>query len=143
MTRPFVTDEDCRAPTIQPPSTAQPEPAENQAAGSSLLPPSQQVMFTRAKFSRFEILPPVLCTRRVYIQVAFLLLIGLIIFLVRMMSAMRGTFLHYHLESDTDGELIILPVEFAQSHRAACLDGSPPAYYYRQSKMSSSNIFCD
>ncbi|KAK7108162.1 hypothetical protein V1264_015948 [Littorina saxatilis] len=90
-------------------------------------------MFTRAKFSRFELLPPVLCTRRVYVQVAFLLLIGLVIFLVRMMSAMRGTFVHYHLESDTDGELVILPTEFAQKRGAVCLDGSPPAYYYRQS----------
>ena len=68
-------------------------------------------------------------------QVAFLLLIGLIIFLVRMMSAMRGTFVHYHLESDTDGELVILPVEFAKKRGAVCLDGSPPAYYYRQSKI--------
>ena len=98
-------------------------------------------MFTRAKFSRFEVLPPVLCTRRLYVQVAFLLLIGLIIFLVRMMSAMRGTFVHYHLESDTDGELVILPAEFAKKRGAACLDGSPPAYYYRQSKIWTLVVF--
>nr|KAG5699381.1 hypothetical protein BaRGS_008289 [Batillaria attramentaria] len=49
------------------------------------------------------------------------------------MSAMRHTFVQYHLETDTDGELVILPTEFAQARGALCLDGSPPAYYYRQS----------
>lgn len=127
MTRPFLSEEECRAPTSQPMMCAE--------TVTDLPPPPQQMMFTRAKFSRFEVLPPVLCTRRVYVQVAFLLLIGLIIFLVRMMSAMRGTFVHYHLESDTDGELVILPVEFAKKRGAVCLDGSPPAYYYRQSKI--------
>ena len=41
--------------------------------------------------------------------------------------------MHVHLESDTDGELVILPSHFAKSRGAVCLDGSPPAYFYRQS----------
>ncbi|XP_076444402.1 uncharacterized protein LOC143282639 [Babylonia areolata] len=138
MTRPFLTEEECRAPTDD--SAAAREGGEEAEETTALVPPlppppQDNTMFTtRAKFSRFEVLPPVLCTRRVYVQVGCLLLVGLVIFLVRMIAVMRGTFVHYHLETDTDGELVILPSDFARkSGGAACLDGSPPAYYYRQS----------
>ncbi|KAK7486588.1 hypothetical protein BaRGS_00022113 [Batillaria attramentaria] len=103
------------------------------SARQPLLSIPQSKMYAPAKFSRFQVLPPVLCTRRVYMQVACVLFVALIVFLVRAMSAMRHTFVQYHLETDTDGELVILPTEFAQARGALCLDGSPPAYYYRQS----------
>lgn len=101
----------------------------------STVPGTKQIMtYQPVRFSPFQVLPPVLCTRRLYIQLICLLVVGLVVFLVRAMASMRLTFVQYHLESDTDGELVILPAEFAHSRGALCLDGSPPAYYYRQSK---------
>ena len=49
------------------------------------------------------------------------------------MSDIRLTFVHYHMESDTDAELVTLPKSYASERGAFCLDGSPPAYYFRPS----------
>lgn len=105
---------------------------EDKASNTQSVPPI--IMFQPTRFSRFQVLPPVLCTRRLYIHVIVLLFVGLLVLLLRTIASMRLAFVHYHLESDTDGELVILPEEFTQSKGAFCLDGSPPAYYYRQSK---------
>jgi hypothetical protein len=40
----------------------------------------------------------------------------------------------YHMASDTDGELVLLPADFATTRGAHCLDGSAPGYYIRYGK---------
>jgi hypothetical protein len=50
----------------------------------------------------------------------------LLIMVIRMVSNMRVIFVQYHMASDTDGELVLLPADFARTRGAHCLDGSAP-----------------
>lgn len=72
--------------------------------------------------------------QRIYVQLIGFLIFVLLIAVIRMISNMRVVFVQYHMASDTDGELVLLPVEFAASRGAFCLDGSPPGYYIRYGK---------
>ncbi|XP_041354310.1 pectin acetylesterase 5-like [Gigantopelta aegis] len=92
-----------------------------------------------SQMHRPHLLPPIVCSRRLYIQISFLLILLLIFFLLRTLSNMRVVFVHFHMESDTDGELVILPEELAQQRGAFCLDGSPPGFYMRHGSVSAEN----
>jgi hypothetical protein len=48
---------------------------------------------------------------------------------VHVLQNMRVIFVQYHMASDTDGELVLLPADFATTRGAHCLDGSAPGYY--------------
>ncbi|XP_033741599.1 pectin acetylesterase 5-like [Pecten maximus] len=77
-------------------------------------------------------LSPISCTcRRFYVQICLLLVIVVLVVLIRAISNVRVMFEEYHMASDTDGELVVLPQRFAQSRSAFCLDGSAPGYYIR------------
>ncbi|XP_005111140.1 pectin acetylesterase 5 [Aplysia californica] len=97
--------------------------------------------FVPVTVSRPQVLPPLFTSRRLYVHIFLLLIIVLILVVVRFMSHVRLTFVHYHMESDTDAELVTLPKSFAREKGAFCLDGSPPAYYYRPSPIISSNLW--
>lgn len=77
--------------------------------------------------------------QRIYVQLIGFLIFVLLIAVIRMISNMRVVFVQYHMASDTDGELVLLPVEFAASRGAFCLDGSPPGYYIRYGKSPNIN----
>lgn len=72
--------------------------------------------------------------QRIYVQLISFLVFILLIMVIRMVSNMRVVFVQYHMDSDTDGELVLLPADFATTRGAHCLDGSPPGYYIRYGK---------
>ena len=84
---------------------------------------------------------PLFSTKRLIIYA--ILIMGVIILLVilRLLSQIRLTFVQYHMESDTDAELVTLPKSFSRQRGAYCLDGSPPAYYFRPSPILSSKLW--
>ena len=91
-----------------------------------------------------HLLPPLFSAKRIYFHVILLLFIVLLLCVIRFMTEIRGTFLHYHAESDTDLELVTVPKSFAKDRGAFCIDGSPPAYYFRPSELYSQDInFCN
>ena len=99
-------------------------------------PASMTYKLNPSQMHRPHLLPPIVCSRRLYIQISFVLIVLLIFFLLRTLSNMRVVFVHFHMESDTDGELVILPEELAQQRGAFCLDGSPPGFYMRHGMFS-------
>ncbi|CAL1544717.1 unnamed protein product, partial [Lymnaea stagnalis] len=88
------------------------------------------MVFVPVRFSRPQLVPPLLCSRRLYVHLALLMVIICMLALIRLMSQVKVNFVHYHLESDPDAELVTLPSVYANSRGAFCLDGSPPAYYF-------------
>ncbi|KAH9525098.1 Pectin acetylesterase 5 [Bulinus truncatus] len=97
---------------------------------------SSAMHFVPYKFSRPQLIPPLICSRRLYVHLSLLLVIILMLGVIRLMSRVKVSFVHFHLESDSDAELVTLPHDFANSRGAFCIDGSPPAYYYRPSLLS-------
>lgn len=99
-------------------------------------PPQSCMMFVPAKVSiqRPHLLMPTFTLRRCYIQLVCAVFLVLMVLIIRMLSNVRNTFVSFHADSDTDGELVVLPEEFAQKRGALCLDGSPAGYYIRQGK---------
>ena len=95
---------------------------------------ADSMAFVPVRISRPQLLPPVLCSRRFYVYLLLLVLIILILCVVRLVSQIKVTFVHMHLESDGDLERVTLPRSFSEPRGARCLDGSPPAYYFRPSK---------
>lgn len=77
--------------------------------------------------------------QRIYVQLICFLVFVLLIMVIRMVTNMRVVFVQYHMASDTDGELVLLPADFAASQGAYCLDGSPPGYYIRYGKSPNIN----
>lgn len=77
--------------------------------------------------------------QRIYVQLISFLVFILLIMVIRMVSNMRVVFVQYHMDSDTDGELVLLPADFATTRGAHCLDGSPPGYYIRYGKSPNIN----
>lgn len=55
-----------------------------------------------------------------------------LVFLFRVLLNIKPMFVNYHNESDTDGELVVVPYEYAKQRSAFCLDGSAPGYYFRK-----------
>ncbi|XP_013416559.1 pectin acetylesterase 5 isoform X2 [Lingula anatina] len=55
-----------------------------------------------------------------------------LVILLRALLNLRPTFISFHVASDIDGELVVVPKDFAEARRAACLDGSPPGFYIRK-----------
>ncbi|GFO43540.1 pectin acetylesterase [Plakobranchus ocellatus] len=104
-------------------------------------PSTDNMAFVPVKISRPQLLPPVLCSRRFYVYLLLLLVIVLILVVVRLVSQIKVTFVHLHLESDGDLERVTLPRSFSDSRGARCLDGSPPAYYFRPSPVVSVNYW--
>lgn len=102
-------------------------------------PPQSCMMFVPAKVSiqRPHLLMPTFTLRRCYIQLVCAVFLVLMVLIIRMLSNVRNTFVSFHADSDTDGELVVLPEEFAQKRGALCLDGSPAGYYIRQGRGSS------
>ncbi|GFS26908.1 pectin acetylesterase 5-like isoform X1 [Elysia marginata] len=97
-------------------------------------PTADSMAFVPVRISRPQLLPPVLCSRRFYVYLLLLVLIVAILCVVRLVSQIKVTFVHMHLESDGDLERVTLPKSFSEPRGARCLDGSPPAYYFRPSK---------
>ena len=95
---------------------------------------ADSMAFVPVRISRPQLLPPVLCSRRFYVYLLLLVLIVLILCVVRLVSQIKVTFVHMHLESDGDLERVTLPRSFSEPRGARCLDGSPPAYYFRPSE---------
>lgn len=94
------------------------------------------MMFVPAKVSiqRPHLLMPTFTLRRCYIQLVCAVFLVLVVLIIRMLSNVRTTFVSFHADSDTDGELVVLPEEFVQKRGALCLDGSPAGYYIRQGR---------
>lgn len=85
-------------------------------------------------------LSPISCTcRRFYVQVCVLVVLVVLLVLIRTISNVREIFGEYHMASDTDGELVVLPKQFARSRGAYCLDGSAPGYYIRYGQFPGSS----
>lgn len=82
-------------------------------------------------FQRPQVKPLSCGCQRIYVQLMFFLVFVLLIIVIRMVTNMRVVFVQYHMDSDTDGELVLLPVQFAANRGAHCLDGTPPGYYIR------------
>ncbi|KAK3763321.1 hypothetical protein RRG08_021144 [Elysia crispata] len=102
---------------------------------------ADSMAFVPVRISRPQLLPPVLCSRRFYVYLLLLVLIILILCVVRLVSQIKVTFVHMHLESDGDLERVTLPRSFSEPRGARCLDGSPPAYYFRPSPVVSVNYW--
>lgn len=96
--------------------------------------PATDMAFAPSRGARSRLRVSVFCTRRLYIHLAILVMVIFILAIIRLMTQVRVTFVHYHMDSDADAELVNLPLSFSTVRGAYCLDGSPPAYYYRLSK---------
>uniref|UniRef100_A0A2C9LBW4 Pectin acetylesterase n=1 Tax=Biomphalaria glabrata TaxID=6526 RepID=A0A2C9LBW4_BIOGL len=105
---------------------------KDQAQGES----QKAMLFVPYRYNRPQMLPPLICSRRLYVHLILLLVIVFMLVIIRLMSTVKVNFVHFHLESDSDAELVTLPSQFAHSRGALCLDGSPPAYYFRPSLLS-------
>ncbi|KAK3098676.1 hypothetical protein FSP39_021875 [Pinctada imbricata] len=88
---------------------------------------------------RLQIYPPICGLRRLHIQLCFLAGFLVLLLIARTLSNMRVIFVQYHAASDTDGELVVLPKQFAVSRGAYCIDGSAPGYYIRRGKSPNVN----
>ncbi|BFZ25154.1 hypothetical protein BsWGS_28193 [Bradybaena similaris] len=97
--------------------------------------------FAPSRGARSRLRVSVFCTRRLYIHLAILVMVIFILAIIRLMTQVRVTFVHYHMDSDADVELVNLPSSFSAARGAYCLDGSPPAYYYRLSPAESVNFW--
>jgi hypothetical protein len=106
--------------------------AENDVRG----PGEGKAMFIPVghKLPRPTILPTTCGFRRLYIHVCFFAVVIIVILVLRTISNVRVVFVQYHSDSDTDGELVVLPEKFAFTRGAYCLDGSSPGYYIRYGK---------
>ncbi|XP_071112886.1 uncharacterized protein [Haliotis cracherodii] len=102
-------------------------------------PPAMTFKFAPTRLSRPNFLPPIVCSRRLYIQITLAIMLVAIVVIVRALSNMRVVFVQFHNESDTDGELVILPEDYSAPRGAYCLDGSPPAFYLRHGEISAEN----
>ncbi|CAI9716782.1 pectin acetylesterase 5-like [Octopus vulgaris] len=107
------------------------------------LHPESCMMFVPAKVSlhRPHLLMPTFTLRRCHIQLLCVILLVTIVLVVWTVSNLRNTFVSFHAESDTDGELVVLPEDFAKEREAFCLDGSPAGYYIRNGRGSSQNFW--
>lgn len=83
---------------------------------------------------RPNVLPPIFGLRRFYVHICLLAIFVVLVLIVRTIANVKIIFINYHTESDTDGELLILPQEYASKKSAFCLDGTPPGYYIRKGK---------
>lgn len=110
---------------------------KDQAQGES----QKAMLFVPYRYNRPQMLPPLICSRRLYVHLILLLVIVFMLVIIRLMSTVKVNFVHFHLESDSDAELVTLPSQFAHSRGALCLDGSPPAYYFRPSKLNPKSFW--
>ncbi|CAG5121807.1 unnamed protein product, partial [Candidula unifasciata] len=104
----------------------------SQPVQSSHSVPAADMVFAPLRGNRSQLLRiSMFCTRRLYIHLAIIVMVVFILAIIRLMTQVRVTFVHFHMNSDADVELVNLPLSFSSVRGAYCLDGSPPAYYYR------------